>query len=116
MLNDIQIVRYKEIAGVILAAFFGVGFPAGGEVFVLGVVQQQIFDPELLCQFACLLDGGMMFFIRVENLPVLIAAKCLSQQQVRVFRIGLFKFFLIWLVSQTGKFLPGMEGPVLTGS
>ena len=110
MLNDIQIVRYKEIAGVILAAFFGVGFPAGGEVFVLGVVQQEIFYLELLRQFASLLDGGMMLFVRVENLPILITAERLTQQPVRVFCIGLFKFFLIRLVAQTGKFLPGMKG------
>ena len=52
----------------------------------------------------------MMLFVRVENLPILITAERLTQQPVRVFCIGLFKFFLIRLVAQTGKFLPGMKG------
>ena len=85
--NAFQIVRHINRSMIILSGLIRILPFSGSQMTIFRMIQDQIFYTELLCQFAGLPDCAVIFFIRMEYLPVLIAAECLRQQPVRVLGI-----------------------------
>lgn len=50
--------------------------PAPCQIFILGMIQQQMFHAQLLCQKRCVLRSRMVLLIRMEDIRLLIQTKC----------------------------------------
>lgn len=106
----LKVVGHMDCAGEVLCCFGAVGDAPCGEVPVFGVVEQQMFHSQLLCQAAGIQCRAVVFLVGVEKLSVAIQAECFAHEPVAAAHIALARG-LEWLIAQAHKALSvGQDG------
>ena len=84
-----QIIRHIEISAVVFPALFQIKLFPPGDIFVLRMVEQEIFHAEALRQLAGVFYRGVMFLIGFENVRLTIETESLVKKPGAVFGIAL---------------------------
>ena len=102
--DHIKIIRNKQISVIILSAFCSVKFFTILNVLILCVIQYKILYAKLLGKLAGILNCGMMFLIRIEDVTLSIQAKCFMQKPFTSLCIFFFPV-TVRFISTAGQFL-----------
>ena len=78
-MNYFQVIWHEQVPLVIAFPLFQILFFPAGYIFILGMIQDEIFHLQLFCQFTGILYRRMMLLIRFEDIRLSIQTKSLMQ-------------------------------------
>ena len=89
---------------IILSAFCAVEFFTFLNVLILCMIQYKVFHAKIFSKLAGILDCGVMFLIRIEDITLSVQAECFVEHPVAAFGVFLLAL-VVWLIATTGKYL-----------
>ena len=72
----LQILRHMYLSLELLPRLSRIELPAPCQIFILGMIQQQMLHAQLLSQQRCILRSRMVLLIRMEDIRLFIQTKC----------------------------------------
>ena len=88
---------------VIHGAFFCIQFFAVLQCSIFGVIQDQVFDMQIFCQFTCIFYCGMMLLIWLIFVSLTIETECFVKEPFAVSGVSFFAR-VKWFVTAAGEF------------
>lgn len=114
--EGLEVVGDEDVALEVLGGLGGIGDRAGGQARVLGVVEDQVLDTQLLGEHAGVEGCAVVFLVGVEHHSVLVQAEGFAHQPVAASRVGL-ALHAVGLVAEADEALPvgqlGLEAELL---
>ena len=89
---------------IILSAFCAVEFFTFLNVLILCMIQYKVFHAKIFSKLAGILDCGVMFLIRIEDITLSVQAECFVEHPVTAFGVFLLAL-VVWLIATAGKYL-----------